>query len=206
MKLWMKKIAAVLITVMTLGIYIPPAHLNPNEENKEAVSPKTDIREAALGPQTETAEVATIRKEETSDSDEDDTSDPFFHSMMEKVKLQTITKMGPRIAEQVEDDFVTTILPNMESVLQTLVADAEGDAPYFGITEQPSPGFGEKIFNVYDCRTNHDVARFHVRRENRPQEGYWFTFHYHISNDNFESHHEIGELYWDKNIPPKWMA
>ncbi|MEN1968054.1 YpjP family protein [Lentibacillus sp. N15] len=201
MKLWIRKIAAILIAVMTLGMYVPPAHLNTNaEENKEAVSSKAEVHEAVLEPQTEEQEGIDLPK------DDEDIEDPFLHNMIEKAKTQTITKLGPRIAEQIEDDFVMTILPNMEAILQTLVADAKEDAAYFGITEQPSPGFGERIFHVYDHRAKQDVARFHVRRELRPQEGYWFTFHYHISNDNFEKHHEIGELYWDKNVPPKWMA
>src|SRR5690625_2926285 len=99
------------------------------------------------------------------------------------------------------------ILPTMEEALQHILTDiGEEDATYIGITEQLSTGYGEKIFHVYDYRTKNDIARFHVRRDNRPLEGYWFNFHYHLYDDNFEKHYEIGEIYWDKNIPPKWMS
>lgn len=208
MKLWMKKIAAVLITVMTLGTYIPPVHLNTDaEENKEAVTPRTDVRETVSDIQTKDPDLDSLSIDDDLNYDSlSKTGDPSLQQMMEKAKEQTITKMGPRIAGQLEDDFVTTVLPNIESVLQNLVTIDGDGAAYFAISEKPSSGLGERIFHVHDNRANQDVARFHVRREHRPQEGYWFTFHYHTSNDNFETHHEIGELYWDKNVPPKWMT
>lgn len=207
MKLWMKRIAAILITVMTLGTYIPPVHVNTEaEEGKEAVSPKADVREPVSDLQEEEANVTSLLKDDKRDADTEDVDESFLHGMTKKAKEQSLTKMGPKIAGQLEDEFVTTILPNMESVLQTLVTNDEAKAAYLGITEEPSAGLGERIFRVHDYHTNQDVARFDVRREHRPMEGYWFTFHYHISHDNFEKHHEIGELYWDKNVPPKWMA
>lgn len=208
MKLWMKKVAAVLITVVTLGTYIPPVHLDAEaEENKEEVSSKTDLRETVPDVQAEDSDLASLSIDGNLEVDyADEMEAPLLQEMTEKAKEQTIAKLGPKISEQLEDDFVTTILPNMENVLQNLVTNDNDRATYLAISEKPSSGLGERIFHVHDFCMNQDVAQFHVRREHRPQEGYWFTFHYHMSNDNFEKHHEIGELYWDKNIPPKWMA
>lgn len=199
MKLWMRKITVVLVTIMTLGLYVPPLALDVDaDENKDALASNPESFNDAGLTVTEA-----IENEPLPDNDEN----YFIQTLTEKAKEQTITKLGPRITEKIDDDFFHDILHNMEDVVQTILADAkEEDAQYIGITEHPSNGFGEKIFNIYDYRTHKDIARFHVRRDNRPLEGYWFNFHYHLSNDGFEEHHEIGEVYWDKNVPPKWMA
>ncbi|UJL46313.1 YpjP family protein [Virgibacillus sp. NKC19-16] len=202
MKLWMRKIAVVLITIMTLGMYTPPALLTTDaEENKEFTNADEGLTNGAL----KTEAVEEIDEELMSPEPLDE--DYFIRTMTEQAKEQTLTKLGPRITNQVEDEFYSMILPKMEEVLETILGEAGEDAlAYYGITEQPAAGDGERIFNIYDYSTQKDVAKFHVRRDNRPLEGYWFNFHYHLNDDKFAKHHEIGEIYWDKNMPPKWMA
>ncbi|MED4798110.1 YpjP family protein, partial [Priestia megaterium] len=51
-----------------------------------------------------------------------------------------------------------------------------------------------------------DLIRFHVRRENPPKDGYWFNFHYHAAADNFQKHYDLGKIYWNRNMPPKWFS
>lgn len=202
MKLWMRKIAVVLITIVTLGMYTPPALLTTDaEENEESANTNEDM----AGEPLETEEVDEIDK--VLEPPQPRNEDYFIRSITEKAKEQTLTKLGPRIANQVEDDFSEMILPKMEEVLETILVEAgEDELAYYGITEQPTAGDGERIFNVHDYHTQKDIAKFHVRRDNRPMEGYWFNFHYHLSDDSFVAHREIGEIYWDKNMPPKWMA
>lgn len=202
MKLWMKRISVFLITLMTLGLYTPPIHLNTDTDNDEYFTEKSKASDEIAAPVFDVAD-------EIDFTQESDTTDYIINSITEKAKEQTISKMGPRIINQIETDVMATILPNLEEVLQMILADAgEDQINYYGISEQPlsTSGYGEKIFNIYDFRTKKDVARFDVRRDNRPGEGYWFNFHYHLSGDNFVEHHHIGEIYWDKNMPPKWMA
>jgi hypothetical protein len=74
------------------------------------------------------------------------------------------------------------------------------------VTETPGGGLSEKIFHITNSKANEDVIRFHVRRDHPPQQGYWFNFHYHTHHDNFQAHHELGSIYWNKNTPPKWMT
>ncbi|WP_373894274.1 YpjP family protein [Virgibacillus natechei] len=202
MKMWMRKIAVVLITIVTLGMYTPPALLTTDaEENNEYTNADEDMASGAL--ETEAVEEIDEALEQPQPLGED----YFIRTMTEQAKEQTITKLGPRIANQVEDEFSTIILPKMEEVLETILAEAGEDLlPYYAIAEQPAAGDGERIFNVHDYHTQKDIAKFHVRRDNRPMEGYWFNFHYHLSDDSFVAHREIGEIYWDKNMPPKWMA
>lgn len=193
MKLWIRKISVILITFMTLGVYIPPTYLNVNaEESNEAVSSEVDLP----------VPIAEVNKE---DEIETDSNDDFVSLLASQAKEQTRAKLGPKIMNQVEDDFTDAILPNLEAVLNRILEEVGEETPYLAITE-PAQGYGEKIFNIYDYQTKKDIARFDVRRDNRPKEGYWFNFHYHVSSDNFEEHHEIGEIYWNKNIPPKWMS
>lgn len=204
MKLWFRKIAVVLITIMTLGIYVPPTHFNAEmDEDKDNVSSREDANieiQKAVSEEIDPSLSLTTHEDNPS-------HDELIQMMTQKAREQAIAKLGPKIIKEVDHEFNEIILPTIENVLQTvLIENNEQELPFYGMTEHPAGGLGEKIFHVYDMRTEHDIARFHVRRDNRPQEGYWFNFHYHLSEDNFEEHHEIGEIYWDKNVPPKWMS
>jgi hypothetical protein len=77
---------------------------------------------------------------------------------------------------------------------------------YLAVTENPSGGMGERIFHIYRVDSGEDIIRFHVRREHPPQDGYWFQFHYHTYHDDFQTHYELGKIYWDKNTPPQWRT
>ncbi|MDY0394390.1 YpjP family protein [Virgibacillus halophilus] len=205
MKLWLRKIAVSLVAIVTLGLYVPPLHMGAEAEND-----KNTFTSKANDSERQAALVA-VKEEDEQSSPHFSTKDKFdkdeyIHSLTDLAKKQAVNKLGPKIASQVEDEFTTIILPTMETVLQSVLEEADDEVAYYAITQQPASGMSERIFHVYDERNEKDVARFHVRRDNRPMEGYWFNFHYHLSNDNFEKHHEIGEIYWDKNMPPKWMA
>ncbi|MDL4843101.1 YpjP family protein [Aquibacillus rhizosphaerae] len=201
MKMWIKKISVILITFMTLGVYIPPTYLNTNAQSDEFFSENADLNDDQLIP------IAELETEEESVVEDLDSTEYLTSIIVEQAKNQTISKLGPRIISRIEADFTSNILSNMEEVVSMILADVgEDEFQYYGITEEPSPGYGEKIFNLYNYRSNQDIAKFHVRRDNRPGEGYWFNFHYHLSNDGFEEHYAIGEIYWSKDTPPRWMA
>lgn len=189
MSLWMRKIAVALIAILTLGLYTP-TYLITGEDNNEVVSPEGSNQE-------------NLAVDDTTETSVYEDTDPF-RTLTEKAKEQSFTKFGPKISEKVEDEFNQIILPNIERALASIIKD--DNASYFSITEQPASGYGERIFNVHNEMTKEDIAKFHVRRDNRPHDGYWFNFHYHLKEDNFETHHTLGEIYWDKNTPPKWMA
>ncbi|HLR02987.1 MAG TPA: YpjP family protein [Virgibacillus sp.] len=205
MKRWMKKIAVAFVAVMTLGLYIPPIHMDVEAEGE-----KEALRNADLPDESQVNESMEPGSDESGDADRNEVTvdEPDYVQLLtDKAIEQTMAKLGPRISEQVEDEFMESILPAMESVLESVLSEAGEDVlPYYAITEKPAKGTGERIFHVYDFHSKKDVARFDVRRDNRPQDGYWFNFHYHLSSDNFESHHEIGEIYWNKNVPPQWMS
>lgn len=198
MKLWMKKILVALIAIATLGMYTPTALLEIDaEESKNNLTSKSDINQDEETITEQAMEAYDDRLEQEVD---------YLRVLQDQAKEQSLLKFGPRIANQVEDEFNTAILPQMEKVLEDLFASKTDEASYFGVTEQPAKGYGERIFNVTDLRSGEDIARFHVRRDNRPLDGHYFNFHYHLSEDGFKKHHTLGEIYWDKNTPPKWMA
>lgn len=201
MKLWLRKLSVILLTIVTLGFYIPPAIVTTDaDKDKDSISD-----ESIMDDNNESTVVDTPLEVSLSKDNIINDIDPI-DEIMEQAREQTLLKLGPRIASEIDDEFTSYILPNMEKALMSVLHDEEGVANYFQITERPSDGMGERIFNVYDNRTKKDIALFHVRRDKRPLEGYWFNFHYHLAYDDFDKHHEIGEVYWDKNDPPKWMS
>lgn len=198
--IWLKKIFVVVVSIMTLGMYVPPVQLQTNTEasNKEMESSKDDsqVDNSAVYINEATEIVDAFIPE----------IDPIY-DLTEQAKMRALSKLGPKISNRIEADFTSEILPGIEEVVATILRDVESEeVPYMKISEEQYAGYGEKIFDLYDERTNQDIARFHVRRDNRPQEGYWFNFHYHIEQDGYETHHTIGEVYWSKDTPPKWMA
>lgn len=195
----MKKLLVALIAIATLGAYTPTTLLE-TEDNASNLSPKTDVRQAEIKEKSQTRAPDETRIEETVETD-------YLRELQNQAKVQSFLKFGPRIKERVEDEFTGVILPEIEDVLENLANEkGEETVRYLEITEQPAKGYGERIFHVTDARKDEDFIRFHVRRENRPFEGYYFNFHYHLYKDDFKEHHNLGEIYWDKNTPPKWMA
>ena len=195
MKHWWRKIAVVFITILTLGIYTPTnlLEVDANKRDDSSVSSSSDL------------ETTSVIEETTQSYNVEDPREAFLGHLHEEAKKLSIEKFGTRIAGKVEDEFSAMILPQMELVLSDLVehSDIYKD---IAITEKPSDGYGERIFNVSNNSTSKTLAKFHVRRENRPLEGYYFNFHYHLSEDGFQKHYHIGDIYWNKNTPPKWMA
>ncbi|RLL42700.1 hypothetical protein D8M04_14185 [Oceanobacillus piezotolerans] len=201
MKLWMRKFLVALITVATLGMYTPAYLLDVEAEDKNDNFSESGDNNANAVVKVREAQEASLPIEENRFSET-----YLINDMTEKAKEQTMMKFGPRMQEQVEDEFDHFILPTIETVLESIIKQAGEDSKYLRMTETPAKGYGERIFHVYNEESKEDIARFHIRRDNRPQEGYYFNFHYHLSNDGFRTHHQIGEIYWDKNTPPKWMA
>jgi len=197
MRIWLKKMSVVLVAIMTLGLYIPSTDVTADTNNKSASLSESNNNSNNQTEENDYHEIDQIEVEEPNPST----------LLLEKAKEQALMKLGPRIKDQLEDEFLAVILPKIEEELESIFHEAgEEKLPYYEITENPAYGYGERIFNVYDVQTKKDIAKFHVRRDFKPLEGYWFNFHYHLEKDNFEIHHEIGEIYWDKNIPPKWMS
>ncbi len=133
--------------------------------------------------------------------------DAFISSMVKQAEYQSYMKFGTRIKPMIEDEFREVILPNIEKVIGEITMQfPDEDLSQLAVTEMPGKGQSEKIFHILNQNTNQDVLRFHVRRDHPPLEGFTFNFHYHTAHDQFQTHHKLGGIYWDKNTPPKWMS
>ncbi|WP_080872149.1 YpjP family protein [Oceanobacillus timonensis] len=195
MKLWWRRIAVVFITILTLGIYSPTnlLEVDADKRSDNSVSSSSDI------------DTASVIKEATQSYIVEDARASYLKHLQKEAKVLSLEKFGPKITDKVEDEFAAAILPQMETMLVDLVEHSEAYND-IAITEKPSKGYGERMFNVSNNRSGETLVKFHVRRENRPLEGHYFHFHYHLSEDGFQKHHPIGDIYWDRNTPPKWMT
>ncbi|AGT32101.1 hypothetical protein M493_09185 [Geobacillus genomosp. 3] len=189
---WLRKTLVAAITVCTFGFVAPPASLLAAKEPPPDDASSSDWQHSSARS---AAEAVSLTREQ------------FIEETMEKAVAQSYEKFGRKIAPVIEDEFHAVILPRIEGVIAELAERCpEEELRYLAVSENPSGGQGERIFHLYRMDTGEDLVRFHVRREHPPQDGYWFQFHYHIYDDGFQDHHELGKIYWSKNTPPNWRT
>jgi YpjP-like protein len=194
---WMRKTLFVLVSVLTFGLVTPTQLINA--VNAENLSDRDAFE--ATSSDINFGQTHTINEEVIFDKD------AFVGELLKQAELQSYQKFGPKIKPVIENEFREIILPNIEKALEEMAVQfPEEDLKNLTITEQPGAGLSEKIFNINSRVMGKDIVRFHVRRDNPPQAGFWFNFHYHTYHDDFQNHHELGSIFWAKNTPPKWMS
>lgn len=199
MKKWLFKSFVALVTILTFGL-VSPQQVIQAINNPLGQHVKDNVVE------TETADTEDVPSSVTEGSPLSD-RERFLSDMVNRGEVQAIQKFGPKIAPVIEDEFQQIILPNIGRAIEGVIEQfSDKDLAYLTISEVPGGGISEKIFHIYDGKTGRDIIRFHVRRDLRPQEGYWFNFHYHTYHDHFHTHYELGDIYWDKNTPPNWRG
>ncbi|MFD3450080.1 YpjP family protein [Microbacteriaceae bacterium 4G12] len=196
MPIWLKKTLVAFITVFTFGLVTPPAILLDN-----AKADKPSRQNVELSPHT------LEQGQEESLVQEPITPTYFLTYAADEAERQSMMKFGTKIGPVIEDEFKEDILPRIEETLTAFTDTLPPDSlQHLALSQNPKGGNNEKIFHVYDTRNGKDLLRFHVRRDNLPQEGYSFDFHYHSYDDNLFHHHELGKIYWGKNTPPQWLS
>lgn len=198
---WLRKSFVVMVTILTFGL-VTPSHALFYDNSGTEKNPKRDIIESnneenltvsSLSSSSE--EIGHINKEE------------FVRRMIHEAENQSYAKFGSKIKPVIENEFSEVVLPNIEKAIENVAEQyPEEELIHLAVSERPGGGQSEKIFHIKNQATNEDIIRFHVRRDQPPQEGFWFNFHYHTYHDQFQAHHELGSIYWDKNTPPKWMS
>lgn len=193
---WLRKSFVVMVTILTFGM-VTPSQAAWLEEFSQDPSLKRDIIESK--PNNEEHEIEAITSIPSREQ--------FLEEMIVQAEGYAYQKFGNKIKPVIEDEFKEVILPEIEKVIEDLTMQfPNSKLQYLTISEFPSGGVSERIFHIQNELTGADVIRFHVRRDNPPQQGYWFNFHYHTYLDNFQIHHTLGSIYWAKNTPPKWMS
>ncbi|MEH7885806.1 YpjP family protein [Bacillus sp. JJ1609] len=193
MPAWLRKSLVVLISIFTFGM-VSPAQANG------FLTTTTDRAEKSASA--ETSYYGTLE----SPLDEEAERDKFIGRAMKEAEMQSFQKFGNKIGPVIEDEFRQTILPKIEKAIEMVAVQYPGEKlNSLRITEMPGGGESEKIFHIIGDNGK-DIIRFHVRRDQPPKEGFWFNFHYHTYHDSFQTHYELGTIFWAKNTPPKWKS
>ena len=190
MKKWVQKSIAIMVAVLTFGV-ITPDHEIWAAFDEQTLN-KTVVYERNNNNILETYQLDELIQDEQTDT-----------SLVNEAKQQAYIKFGSKVGPKIENEFETIIFPKMAEAIE-MVEQQFGSN--LAITQMPSGEYREKIFNIYDVNTKKDVMRFHVRIENRPFEGHYYNFHYHLADDRFQKHYNVGEIFWSKNTPPKWLS
>jgi hypothetical protein len=224
MPLWLRKSLVVLITILTFGTVVPTSILlNDNDSKRSEVIEHTTDKKSNTISQTlvkekveETDKIKDEAKQNKIESwnviskslsEKEELQKEFMTYTVSEAKKLAEIKFGQAINKRVGKKYEQEILPAFGKVVTMLGEELEEEQiRHLRITQNPAGGLGEKILHIYDERNGQDLIRFHVRRDQPPLDGYWFNFHYHVPTDNFQAHHEIGKIYWDKNTPPHWSA
>ncbi|MCM3724320.1 YpjP family protein [Neobacillus cucumis] len=197
MNKWLRKSLFVTISILTFGLVTPSQLIN--QANAEKINDRDGFETSA--PERSFVQANSYLLETEFNREK------FMQELIKQAEIQSYQKFGARIKPVIESEFREIILPNIEKAIEETASQFPEDrVKNLTITEQPGYGLSEKIFNIKDSVSGKDIIRFHVRRDNPPQAGYWFNFHYHTYHDDFHTHHELGSIYWDRNTPPKWMS
>lgn len=201
MKKWLQKTLVITVALLTFGLITPNHEIWDSLENSQSNNGTHGSTFASNPIQQE----STLVEDSFSDDKSNDT--PDLESILVAAKEQAYIKFGSRIGPVIHDEFEETIFPKLQEVIElTLARQNEESTKYLAISQKPSGEYNEKIFHISHGTSGKDLIRFHVRTEKRPQEGYYYNFHYHTSEDNFVAHHSLGDIYWSKNTPPKWLS
>ncbi|NYF24736.1 YpjP family protein [Sporosarcina sp. JAI121] len=199
MKRWLQKTLIVAVALLTFGA------ISPNHEIWTSLQDK-DISKHAVDP-SRSDDYSIGLADSLADESSNDNSESIEELFIMSAKKLSYMKFGTKVGPVIADEFDNIIFPKIEEAIQmTLASSGDLDKRRLAISEKPAGDYSEKIFNVYDLQDRKDLIRFHVRTEKRPQDGYFYNFHYHTANDGFIAHHSIGDIYWAKDTPPKWLS
>lgn len=197
MNKWLRKSLFVIVSIFTFGLITPTQLMNavnadsPNER---------DAFEAPL-------QTNSVLEAEGYFEDSKFDRESFVEELLKKAEVRSYQKFGNKIRPVIENEFRDIILPKIQSAIEETAAQfPTEDLKNLTISENPGRGYSEKIFNIKSSTTGEDILRFHVRKDHPPKQGFWFNFHYHTCYDDFQTHHELGAIYWAKDTPPKWMS
>jgi len=195
MKKWLQKSLIVMVALLTFGVITPGHEIwsalqdKSGSKHEENPSDKTnyhiEFSEPAVEQQLESIE----------------------ETFIITAKELSYEKFGTKIGPIITNEFDEVIFPRIDEAIRTTLNNS-GDLAErrLAISKRPAGNYSEKIFHVYDKDTQNDLLRFHVRTDKRPQDGFYFNFHYHVSDDKFTTHRTIGDIYWSKDTPPKWLS
>jgi hypothetical protein len=192
MKNWIQKTLVVAVALLTFGV----------------ISPNHIIWENLLDDKANQKSISSHNSQDTYAVEWfDEQSSTFIEDAIIQAKEQSLLKFGSRIGPVITNEFDEIIFPKIQEAIQLTLLDMDNESlNSLAISENPSGDHSEKIFHIFETVTGFDIIRFHVRTDRKPQDGYFFNFHYHTASDQFAKHYKLGDIYWSKNMPPKWLS
>ncbi len=199
MKQWLQKTIIVAVTLLTFGM------ISPSHDFWATLQEKNEVKQNdSLGSKQDyQIGNSTLSEDPRQHLSFNTINNEFILSAKEMAYMKFGSKIGPVISSEFDDKIFPGIQDAIETTLST---GSDLHIQPFILSERPAGGHAEKIFHIQNVDTRRDLIRFHIRTENRPKEGYYFNFHYHIAEDSFVSHYTIGDIFWSKNRPPKWLT
>lgn len=193
---WFQKLLIGLVAFLTLGIITPTHDIWNNLQEKESSK--------EIGPSIESDDQLIEFTDETADHKDELSLEDVF---VVKARELSYEKFGSKIAPVISNEFEEVVFPKIDrAIRETLQKSIDLHKQEIAMSEKPAGDYSEKIFNLYDETNRKDLIRFHVRTDKRPQEGYYFNFHYHKMDDNYMKHYALGDIFWSKDTPPKWLS
>jgi len=192
MKNWVQKTLVIAVALLTFGV----------------ISPDHVIWENLLEVKADQKSISSQNPPQTYAVDwSDNEPSTFIEDAIVQAKEQSRLKFGSRIGPVITNEFDDVIFPKIQEAIEMTLLDMDNESlKSLSVSENPSGDHSEKIFHIYESESGSDIIRFHVRTDRKPQDGYFFNFHYHTASDNFMKHYRLGDIYWSKNMPPKWLS
>lgn len=192
MKSWIQKTLVIAVALLTFGV----------------ISPNHIIWENLLDDKADQKSISSHNPDYTYEVEwSDEQPSNFIEDAISQAKELSLQKFGSRIGPVITNEFDTYIFPKIQEAIELTLLDMDkASLKSLAISENPSGDRSEKIFHIIETATGSDVIRFHVRTDLKPQDGYFFNFHYHKASDQFAKHYKLGDIYWSKNMPPKWLS
>lgn len=195
MKSWIQKTLVIAVALLTFGV------ISPNHTIWESILDERPVQKSIASTQSQLTYAVDLPEVPPV------TSSTFIEGAVSQAKEQSLVKFGTRVGPVIAHEFDTVIFPKIQEAIEMTLLDMDNDRlQSFAISENPSGAHSEKIFHIFDTTTGADIIRFHVRTDRKPQDGYYFNFHYHTASDQFIKHYSLGDIYWSKNMPPKWLS
>lgn len=192
MKNWIQKTLIITVALLTFGVISPDHSIWDN-----LLHDKASHKSFSSQNSSDTYAVEWSNEEPST----------FIEDAVLHAKEQSIMKFGSKVGPVISDEFEAVIFPKIQEAIEMTLLDLDNEKlKSLAISEDPSGDHSEKIFHIFDTETRSDLIRFHVRTDRKPQDGYFFNFHYHTSSDQFSKHYVLGDIYWSKNMPPKWLS
>ncbi len=188
---WIKKSIVILIAICTFGV-ITPSHPYWNDSSTLSTKSRNE------------SSVDSFSRQDL-EEDEQFSREKWLKNLFVQIEHQSSLKLGDKIGPIIGKEFNELVIPELKKTLEKkIVSYSVPELQKMKVSSLPRNNRSEKIFHLVSGTNGNEIFRFHVRTEHPPKEGYLFAFHYHDDSDNFESHQELGTIYWSKNTPPKW--